>query len=87
MKYLDIQNDRLESRYEHRLHTVVCTILAQWTLLQHGRKNEIKIARKRLHILKIDDGYPLQYCHLAAQYSVPATAVTDQNAVGSKRNV
>lgn len=79
-RYLGI--DDLEQRYTQRLYTAVYTTLTHWVLLRNGRKNEIKVTQKRLPLMKIEDGYPLQYCHLTTQYGEPSSSIAEHDTVG-----
>lgn len=80
------RND-VEKRFQLLVYTAVCETLAQWMLLHTGRKNDVKIARKRLLLMKIQDGYPLQYVHLAAQYREATGSVTHHDTVGTDRDL
>jgi hypothetical protein len=84
LQYLGIEDKDIECRYQQRLYTAVYTTLSHWVLLKNARKNEIKVIRKRLPLMQIEDGYPLQYCHLATEYCESPSTVTHHNAVGSK---
>lgn len=86
LQYLGIDNRDIERRYTQRLCSAVYTTLTHWVLLKNGRKNEIKITQKRLPLMKIEDGYPLQYCHLATQYGESSTPIAHHDAVGPHGN-
>jgi hypothetical protein len=85
--YLGVEDRELQSRFTRRLYTAICSTLAQWVLLHTGRKNDVKVAEKRLPLMKVEDGYTLQYCHLATENGESVSPVADQHTVGSQGDV
>ena len=84
---LGVPSGAIEKRFMKDVFTALCSTLSQWALLTRGRKGDVTVTMKRLHLLQIVDGYPLQLVHLVAENAEAPVTIIDKDAIATHRDL